>query len=62
MQPSEKAYLNTAREFGQLQSYCGRLYNALEEAQRKLMWLEEKLQEQGVWLSLVGEMERDLGE
>lgn len=52
-----QVYLENAREFGQLQGLCRRLRKERNEARSKLLWLEAKLRRQGLWTSLVKEME-----
>jgi hypothetical protein len=58
---SQKAYLETAREFGQLQRECARLRKERDEARSKLEWLELKLSQEGLWTNLVKRMEAELG-
>lgn len=59
---SQKAYLAVAKEFGELQSLCGRLRRERNAAVSKLVWLEEKLRKQGLWTSLVKQMETELSD
>jgi len=55
----QKARLEADRFIGRLQSECRRLRTERDEARSRLAWLESKLRQQGLWTSLVKEMETE---